>query len=197
MQMANDVELVVLVDREDRPIGTMEKDEVHTHDTPLHRAFSCFVFNPPLHNPTSQKLQGTRASEGQVGDVLVTQRSLKKKTWPGAWSNSFCGHPMPGESREEALHRRAAFELGMRVMEVKKVADYTYRFERDGVVEHEVCPIYIARAASDISLNPDEVGAYEWMGWDVWLDVLRRDEAGEWTEWCKEEAEIVDAFLNS
>ena len=37
-------EAVVLVDEENRVLGTMPKVDVHQERTPLHRGFSCFVF---------------------------------------------------------------------------------------------------------------------------------------------------------
>jgi len=91
----SEIELVVLVDDADTEIGTMPKSEVHTLDTPLHRAFSLFLF---------------RKSDGKL---LLQQRSHAKKTWPLVWSNTCCGHPGPGEERIDAVARRLGRELGM------------------------------------------------------------------------------------
>ena len=73
-----DTDHVVLLDDDGNPIGTAPKSSVHGPDTALHLAFSCHVLN----------------SEGQV---LLTRRALSKRTWPGVWTNSFCGHPRPAE----------------------------------------------------------------------------------------------------
>ena len=72
------VELVVLLTEDGTPCGTAAKHKVHHTDTPLHLAFSCWVV------------------DGQ-GRTLLTRRAAVKRTWPGAWTNTFCGHPGPGE----------------------------------------------------------------------------------------------------
>jgi len=162
-------ELVVLVDNEDREIGTALKAEVHTDKTPLHRAFSLFIFN-------------------KNGQVLVTQRALSKKTWPGIWSNSCCGHPVPGESYEAAIVRRVEQELGCRVQDIERVSDYRYRFEYLGIVENEICPVYRGVGAGIIRPNREEVNDWKWMDWNEWMKVLKVDKPGNegvWSEWCK------------
>jgi hypothetical protein len=93
-------ELVVLVDPDGQPVGTQEKSTVHTTDTPLHLAFSTHVFN-------------------RAGQLLVTRRALGKLTWPGVWTNSFCGHPGPGEATADAVLRRADRELGLALRKTK------------------------------------------------------------------------------
>ena len=80
---AHTIEEVVLLDEHGNAVGTCPKSEVHNESTPLHLAFSCYVID-------------------ESGRVLVTKRALRKETWPGAWTNSCCGHPAPGESVEDA-----------------------------------------------------------------------------------------------
>lgn len=139
-------EEVVLVDAEGAPIGTADKVAVHTADTALHLAFSCHVYDLD-------------------GNVLVTRRSLGKLTWPGVWTNSFCGHPAPGELAEHALARRAAFELGITVSDVSVVLpDFRYRaVDASGTVENEVCPVYRATTTDLVVPNPDEVAEFAWV----------------------------------
>lgn len=140
------VESVVLLDTDYEEIGSAEKAEVHTSTTALHLAFSCHVFDTD-------------------GRVLVTRRSLAKKAWPGVWTNSVCGHPGPGEPRQDAVHRRAGFELGMELDVVQMVLpDFAYRAEdASGVVENEFCPVYFARAASSPAPRPSEVAEHHWV----------------------------------
>jgi len=139
-------EQVVLVDEAGAPIGTADKVAVHSAETPLHLAFSCHVYNP-------------------AGEVLVTRRALGKLTWPGVWTNSFCGHPAPGESQEDAIARRGLFELGITVSDVTVVLpDFRYRaVDASGIVENEVCPVYRAVTTDAVTPNPDEVSEFAWV----------------------------------
>jgi isopentenyl-diphosphate delta-isomerase len=139
-------ETVVLLADDGSPIGTADKFTVHTDHTPLHLAFSCHVTNA-------------------AGEVLVTRRALDKKTWPGVWTNSFCGHPGPDETFEDAIVRRAARELGIRVHDVVSVLpDFRYRaVDASGIIENELCPVF--RAVTDDIPVPaqDEVAEFAWV----------------------------------
>ncbi len=138
-------EYVLLLAEDGTPIGIADKRTVHSTDTPLHLAFSCHVFD-------------------RDGRVLVTRRSLQKLTWPGVWTNTFCGHPGPEEPPEHAIARRAERELGMAVRDVELVVpDFRYRaIDASGIVENEVCPVYRAVADSPVNPRPDEVAEYAW-----------------------------------
>jgi len=167
-------ERVVLVDENDTELGTTLKSQVHTKNTPLHRAFSIFLFN----------------AEGQT---LVTQRALSKTTWPGIWSNSCCGHPAPKESYEAAILRRVREELGLDVQNLEKVSDYSYRFEHERVVENEICPIYRGVVSEEIVPNQAEVADFRWMDWNDFLSVLEEDKTNIWSPWVKEEVKRFTA----
>lgn len=142
----NDVEEVVLLDDAGQPMGAAQKTAVHGPDTPLHLAFSCYVTN-------------------ENGEVLVTRRALAKSTWPGVWSNSFCGHPRPAEPVTAAVHRRADFEIGLEVSQVQLALPvFRYRaVDASGTVENEICPVYVARTTMRPSPNPVEVMDYAWV----------------------------------
>lgn len=140
------IENVVLVSEDGSPIGVALKETVHGTDTPLHLAFSCHVFDDD-------------------GLVLVTRRALTKSTWAGVWTNSFCGHPGPDEPTEDAVRRRADFELGIRIENLElTLPDFRYRAVDDsGVVENEICPVYRATVLGPLTPNPEEVVQYEWV----------------------------------
>lgn len=138
-------ESVVLLDESAIAIGIADKRFVHSTDTPLHLAFSCYLFD-------------------DAGNILVTRRALSKATWPGTWTNSFCGHPQPGEAIEDAVRRRGLQELGVDIEDLRIVdADFRYRaVDPSGIVENEVCPVYRATALGELSPNADEVVDWTW-----------------------------------
>jgi isopentenyl-diphosphate delta-isomerase len=140
------LEQVVLIDDLGHPIGTADKATVHTASTPLHLAFSCHVYSPE-------------------GTVLVTRRALSKSTWPGVWTNSFCGHPAPGESVARAVARRARHELGIELSAIEVVLpDFRYRaVDASGVVENELCPVYRATTVDSVIPNAEEVAEFAWV----------------------------------
>lgn len=170
------VEEVVLVDQNDNQIGVMPKATVHGAVTPLHRAFSSFIFN-------------------SKGEVLLQQRSHIKKTWPLVWSNSCCGHPLPNEDRENAVVRRIKDELGITVVreDVVFMSPYQYCFTRFGVMENEICPVYVVFSDQQPNINTDEVEAIQWMVWDDYVKNTQ-DHPEDWSEWCVEEVAILNSL---
>lgn len=156
----NATEMVVLLDDAGRPIGETSKAAVHTQETPLHLAFSCYLLN-------------------DLGELLLTRRSPEKKTWPGVWTNSFCGHPAPGEDPEDAVLRRAHYELGVDVRRIELILpDFRYRaVDPSGIVENELCPVYVARVLGSLRPNPLEVSDYAWMSPGLLAEALDRTPA--------------------
>ncbi|MDJ0355916.1 isopentenyl-diphosphate Delta-isomerase [Paenarthrobacter sp. PH39-S1] len=156
--MNTPVEHVRLMDHEGREIGTADKRTVHSRNTPLHLAFSCHVFD--TH-----------------GRTLVTRRALSKLTWPGVWTNAFCGHPAPGESFENAIGRRAAEELRIELTAPTLVLpEFRYRaVDASGIVENEICPVFSAIYWDGPTLDPNSLEVCDW-AW-VKLQDLRRSAA--------------------
>lgn len=76
-------EHVILLDEQDQPAGMLEKYAAHTFDTPLHLAFSCWLFN-------------------QQGQLLVTRRSLGKSLARGM-DQLGLRTPQQGETFEQAV----------------------------------------------------------------------------------------------
>ncbi|WGD36407.1 isopentenyl-diphosphate Delta-isomerase [Lysinibacter sp. HNR] len=140
------MERVVLLGHHGEVVGTADKSTVHSKNTPLHLAFSCYVLD-------------------REGHLLVTRRALVKPTWPGVWTNSFCGHPAPGESFESAIFRRAADELGAELEGLSvELPEFRYRaVDANGIVENELCPVYTATLRGQIRPNATEVAEWAWV----------------------------------
>lgn len=169
------MEFVVLVDENNNPIGTADKATVHTKNTPLHRAFSLFLFN-------SKK------------QLLLTKRAAGKKTFPGIWTNTVCGHLTPDESAVDAAKRRLKNELEIDGVDIKEVAPYRYRFaDKNGIVENEICPIFVGHFDGDPISNPLEIDDWKWMNWQEFLNDLEIN--NEYSPWCKEEAIILQKII--
>ncbi len=137
---------MVLLDGEHRPSGTAPRTEVHTTRTPLHLAFSCYLLD-------------------EAGRVLLTRRATSKQTFAGVWTNSFCGHPRPDETVEDAVHRYATRELGTTVRDLRCVLPaFRYRaVDASGIVESELCPVFVATCDGPLEPNPDEADATRWV----------------------------------
>lgn len=163
-------ELVVLCDSSGAAVGTQPKATVHGSDTPLHLAFSCYVFD-------------------RSGQLLVTRRATAKRTWPAVRTNSCCGHPLPGESMTRAIQRRLRLELGVFASAVDLILPtfrYRARMAATGIVENELCPVY--RALTDsaaVAPDPSEVSQAWWQPWHEFVAAL--DPADPRSPWSEEQ----------
>lgn len=164
---------IVLVDEKNNPIGKVEKLISHNQNTQLHRGFSVFLFN-------------------QKGELLLQQRSSQKKTWPLVWSNSCCGHPNLDESNINAAKRRLQFELNInQALIYEIISDYRYSFEKDEIVENEICPILVAFCNQQPVLNKDEVENIKWISWEKWLSEVKVN-FKKYSPWCIEETLLLE-----
>ena len=158
-------EQVILVNESDEPIGEMDKMLAHEQGV-LHRAFSVFIFNTK-------------------GEVLLQQRALSKYHSPGLWTNTCCSHPRPGETTEEAAHRRLKEEMGFDcILQHKFIFIYKVQFD-NGLYEHELDHVYTGVYEEEPSINPDEVNMYKWMKWEQLLEDVNKNMA-DYTFWLRQ-----------
>ena len=158
------VEYVVLVNKNNQPLGTMEKMEAHERGE-LHRAFSVFVFN----------------SEGQM---MLQRRADEKYHSPGLWTNTVCSHPRTGEKITMAAHRRMKEEMGFDC-ELEEAFSFIYKADvGDGLIEHEFDQVFIGTCDKKPTPNPDEVGdwKYIWTG-ELYADIENNPD--NYTVWFK------------
>ena len=144
-------EKIILVDKDDNEIGTMEKLEAHKKGL-LHRAFSVCIFNTK-------------------GEILLQKRAKHKYHSGGLWTNTCCSHPRPGETIAGAALRRLREEMGI-LCDLNEIGHLVYKapFE-NGLTEHEYDHILVGFYDKDPVLNPEEAGDFKW----VHPDMLRAD----------------------
>jgi isopentenyl-diphosphate delta-isomerase len=164
-------EHVVLINEQNQVLGTALKATIHTAQTPLHRAFSSFIFN-------------------SKGELLLQRRALSKVTWPGVWANTCCGHPSLTEGPLDTAKRRLKYELGLDFKDLILLSDYRYKFIKDGVMENEICPIIIGFTDQIPTINPDEVDSINYIQWDWFVEGLDNN-APAFAPWTVEEARII------
>ena len=139
------MELIILVDDQDRQIGVEEKLAGHRNGGRLHRAFSVLIFN-------------------RRGEMLLQQRSTRKYHFRGLWTNACCGHPRPGEALESSAHRRLQEELGFDTA-LREVFSFVYSAEDpdSGLTEREFDHVFVGVFDGTPRPHPDEVSALRWI----------------------------------
>jgi len=153
----------ILVDANDKPIGSASKRDCHKVEGDgirLHRAFSVFLFN-------------------KDGDMLLQKRSSHKITFPNCYTNACCSHPLHDIELERdelnaigikrAAQRRLSFELGIPNSQVRPenfhyLTRIHYIDRGDGIWgEHEIDYILFLQKDVDVKPNPDEVSEVRWV----------------------------------
>ena len=138
------MEYVVLVDKNDNAIGTMEKQQAHVEGA-LHRAFSIFIFN----------------SENQL---LLQKRASSKYHCGGLWTNTCCSHPRENEIVLDAATRRLQEEMGMQC-ELKPIFSFVYKAQfENGLTEHEYDHVFVGHSDQLPKLNAEEAEDYRYIG---------------------------------
>lgn len=165
--VSSESEELILVDRDDKEVGYLSKARCHDGKGVLHRAFSLFLFN-------------------EDGELLLQQRSDKKRLWPGFWSNSCCSHPRRGESMATATARRLADELNIEAtLEHVYWFCYTAEFAAAGS-ENELCHVYLGRVSGEAQPNESEIAAVRYVSSGALDEELSRYPE-RFTPWFRQE----------
>jgi isopentenyl-diphosphate Delta-isomerase len=141
--MTDAEEFLVLVDEDDREIGTGGKLAVH-REGHLHRALSVVI----------------RDSRGRL---LLQKRSVGKYHSGGLWTNTCCSHPRPGEPILAASLRRLEEEMGI-ICPLRPLFVTRYRAEFDnGLTEHELVHVLGGLHDGPVRPDPAEADGYAWI----------------------------------
>ncbi|QRN81908.1 MAG: isopentenyl-diphosphate Delta-isomerase [Nocardiopsis sp. BM-2018] len=132
--------LLELVDEAGTTTGTAEKLSAHQAPGRLHRAFSVFLLD-------------------DRGRLLLQRRALSKYHSPGLWSNTCCGHPLPGEPPFAAAARRTGEELGLapELMRAAGTVRYHHTDPVSGLVEREYNHLFAGVVRAEPRPDPEEV----------------------------------------
>lgn len=158
------VDYVILVNKNDQPLGAMEKMEAHEKGV-LHRAFSIFIFN----------------SENKL---LLQKRADQKYHSAGMWSNTVCSHPRTGEKLEDAAHRRIVEEMGFDCS-FEEAFSFVYKANvGNGLIEHELDHVFIGKSDAQPNPDPEEISEYKYVDFN-WLyeDVQKNQD--QYTVWFR------------
>jgi isopentenyl-diphosphate delta-isomerase len=165
-------EHVILVDEQNQDRGTMEKMEAHLKGE-LHRAFSIFVFN-------------------SRGELMLHRRAAHKYHSGGLWTNTCCSHPRPGETLDEAVHRRLVEEMGFDT-ELNYGFSFLYHQQVGELIEHELDHVWVGNFDGLPQINPEEVDAWKFMSMeDIRQDM--QDHPENYTVWFRLCFDLVDQW---
>ena len=157
-------EKVILVDKNDKEVGSMEKQEAHIKGI-LHRAFSVFIFN-------------------DKNELLLQRRAVNKYHSGGLWTNTCCSHPRQNEKTKEAAKRRLFEEMGMHST-LKKQFDFIYKAKLDNnLYEHEFDHVYFGFSSELPQINLEEVEEYAYKSLGEIAKELKTNPE-KYTEWFK------------
>jgi isopentenyl-diphosphate Delta-isomerase len=142
---------VILVDADDRPVGTMGKLEAHQKGL-RHRALSVIVRD--RHNR-----------------LMLQRRAFAKYHSGGLWTNTCCSHPRPGEDTADAAARRLAEEMGF-TCPLTLLFSTHYRAQvSNDLIEDELVHVFGGRFDGTPDPDPAEVAEWCWKA----ADELARD----------------------
>lgn len=139
-------EYLVLVDKNDNPIGSEEKVKCHLPNGKLHRAFTILLFK-------------------EDSTLLLTKRSQSKMVWPGDWDGTVASHPRESETYVASSERRLPEEVGLSCK-----LDYLFKFEyhvpyKDIGSENEICGTLLGIVENQSAINfvKEEISEIKWV----------------------------------
>jgi isopentenyl-diphosphate delta-isomerase len=151
-------EYIILVDKNDNPIGHEEKVKCHLPNGKLHRAFTALLFD-------------------KQSNLVLTKRSTSKMLWPGDWDGTVASHPRESETYVSSAERRMPEEVG-----ISCNFDYLFKFEyhvsyKDVGSENEICGTVLGIVDKSLKFNfvEDEISEIKWISANELRDELEKN----------------------
>lgn len=169
-----DADAVILVDADDRSVGTCDKLDAHKRGL-LHRAFSVLVFDAARR-------------------LLLQKRAAGKYHSPGLWTNTCCGHPRPGEDLPAAAARRLEEEMGFCCpLTFVFQTRYTAAVPPD-LIENEIVHVFVGRYDGDPRPDRSEIDDWRWRSLEDIVRSVAREPA-VYTVWFRKYIEEFRADI--
>lgn len=151
-------ELLDLVDKNDKPIGTILRSQKAAKLKVGHeflRASEIFILN-------------------KNGHFWIPRRSANKRIAPGGLDYSASGHVSAGESYEKAVLREIEEELNLKID--SKSLNLLHKFPPTGDETLFFRAVYVYKTGEVPNYNPEDFSGYEWL---TPKELLKRLENGE------------------
>ena len=138
----------MLLDEDGRAVGTADKAGVHhARDAAA----------PGVLHATSSTTTAGSSSPGAPS---------RSGPFRACGPTAAAATPRPGEDLADAVRRRVRQELGAEVTDLRLVLPaFRYRAEQDGVVENEMCPVFVGTTRDPVDPDPSEVDSVAWVPW--------------------------------
>lgn len=146
---------VVLVDEQDREMGTADIYKAHQGNGLKHRALSVILY---------RKVNGKT-------ELLHQKRAMAKPLFKDLWSNTMCTNLRPEDQYLPRAVSRLDEEMGIKIKPEDLRILYRFSYEAEdenqpGWLENEVDTVFVGEWNGEMRLNPAEASDAKWIEWD-------------------------------
>ena len=131
---------IIIVDENDNPVSSVERAEIETSE--IYRVAALWVSN-------------------SRDEVLLAQRSLEKKNYPGAWGPAAAGTVEEDETYEVNIYKEAEEEIGLKSCKFTLGPKFAVKGARNYFAQ--IFTLNLDRNISEFILQKDEVINVKWM----------------------------------
>jgi isopentenyl-diphosphate delta-isomerase len=169
--------VVLLVDKNDNEIGVADKIEAHINGGKLHRAFSIFVFD-------------------NENRLILQKRAASKYHFGGLWTNTCCGHALPGEDIAKTASIRLWQEMKLCV-QLNEVGLFRYvaTDSNSSLTEREIDHIFIGFTNDLPQPDPSEADSWQKVSLEN-LRILLKRSPETFTPWFPLAFKEIETILN-